>query len=154
MLMLHSSLLENFPRKLLLIKLFENIFGTFLYIRNSFRVGLDWHCKYYIIMSCSSNFVFCRKGNDYCRSRKMVATFMPMYFVSMIFVPVERIVAINIITSNYIWTKQTFPNHQSELFLDLWFNFKQSFDLSRWTIVTYHGHCGLNYILAHFTAKR
>lgn len=89
-------------------------------------------------MSCSSNFVFCRKGNDYCRSRKMVATFMPMYFVSMIFVPVERIVVINIITSNYIWTKQTFPNHQSELFLDLWFNFKQSFDLSRWITVTYH----------------
>ena len=69
-------------------------------------------------MSSSSNFVFCRRVNEYCRSRKMVATFMTMYFVSMICDPVESIVLINIITSNYILTKQTFPNHRQNFFLN------------------------------------
>ena len=47
----------------------------------------------------------------------MVATFMTMYFMSMILDPVENIVAINVITSNYIWTKQTFPKPSTEPFL-------------------------------------
>ena len=63
--------------------------------------------KHYIIKSCSSNVVFCRMVNDYCRNGKMVTIFMPMYHVSMIFDPVENIVAVNIITSIYIWMKQT-----------------------------------------------
>ena len=71
----------------------------------------------YIIKSCRISSVFCRIVNAYCRSRKMVATFMPMYFVSMILDPVENIVAINVITSNYIWTKQTFPKPSTEPFL-------------------------------------
>ena len=37
----------------------------------------------------------------------MVTIFMPMYHVSMIFDPIENIVAVNIITSIYIWMKQT-----------------------------------------------
>ena len=45
--------------------------------------------------------------NDYCRNGKMVTIFMPMYHVSMIFDPVENIVAVNIITSIYNWMKQT-----------------------------------------------
>ena len=60
----------------------------------------------YIIKSCSSNVVFCRMVNDYCRNGKMVTIFMPMYHVSMIFDPVENIVAISIITSIYIWVSQ------------------------------------------------
>ena len=81
-------------------------------------MGGGWQTKFndYIIKSCRINFVFCRMGNGYCRIRKMVATFMPMYFVSMILDPVEDIVAINVITSKYIWTKQTFQNLRQNLF--------------------------------------
>ena len=83
----------------------------------SMELFIEAFSVYYIFKSCRINFVFCRMGNGYCRIRKMVATFMPMYFVSMILDPVENIVAINVITSNYIWTKQTFPKPSTEPFL-------------------------------------
>ena len=54
--------------------------------------------------------------NDYCRNGKMVTIFMPMYHVSMIFVPVENIVAVNIITSIFIWMKQTCQKLLTESF--------------------------------------
>ena len=37
----------------------------------------------YIIKSCSSNVVFFRMVNDNCCNGKIVAIFMPMYYVSM-----------------------------------------------------------------------
>ena len=44
----------------------------------------------FIIKSCSSNVVFCRVGNDLCSSGRMVATFMPMFYVAMNFDPVPN----------------------------------------------------------------
>ena len=50
------------------------------------------------ILNKNSSVIFCRVDLDLCSSTRMVATFMPMYYVAMNFYPVPNNVALNLIT--------------------------------------------------------